>query len=158
MNIGEVCSREVYIFKPEEPLANAVAEMMKRHIGAIVVVETEPERVRPVGIVTDRDVIRGQISLKKELSSLTLREVMTSAPLTVTEASGMPEAIERMRARGVRRAPVVNDSGDLVGIVSLDDLLPLIAEELDALARLVGNQAGREGAKTRSPAESWTGA
>ena len=158
MNIGEVCSREVYIFKPEEPLANAVAEMMKRHIGAIVVVETEPERVRPVGIVTDRDVIRGQMSLKKELSSLTLREVMTSAPLTVTEASGMPEAIERMRARGVRRAPVVNDSGDLVGIVSLDDLLPLIAEELDALARLVGNQAGREGAKSRSPAESWPGA
>lgn len=154
MNIGEVCSREVYIFKAEEPLSNAVAEMMKRHIGAIVVVETEPDRVRPVGIVTDRDVIRGQISLKKELSTLTLGEVMTSAPLTVTEATGIPEAIERMRARGVRRAPVVNDSGDLVGIVSLDDLLPLVAEELDALARLVGNQAGREGGSAKPPAES----
>lgn len=158
MSIGEICSREVYIFKAEEPLSNAVAEMMKRHIGAIVVVETEPERVRPVGIVTDRDVIRGQISLKKELSNLTLREVMTGAPLTVTEASGIPEAIERMRARGVRRAPVVNDSGDLVGIVSLDDLLPLVAEELDALARLVGNQAEREGGSAKPPAESWPGA
>ena len=158
MNIGEVCSREVYIFKAGEPLGSAVGEMMKRHIGAIVVVETEPDRVRPIGIVTDRDVIRGQVSLKKELPSLTLREVMTSAPLTVSEASGIPEAIERMRARGVRRAPVVNDSGDLVGIVSLDDLLPVVAEELGALARLVGNQAGREDGTARPPAESWPGA
>lgn len=105
MNIGEVCSREVYILKADEPLANAVAEMVKRHIGAIVVVETEPDRIRPVGIVTDRDVIRGQVSLKKDLPSLTLRDVMTSAPLTVSETSGVAEAIERMKARAVRMAP-----------------------------------------------------
>ncbi len=158
MNVGEVCSREVYIFKADESLANAVAEMMKRHVGAIVVVEPEPDRVRPVGIVTDRDVIRGQVSLKKDLPSLTLREVMTSAPLTVSETSGIAEAIEHMRARGVRRAPVVNDFGDLVGIVSLDDLLPIIAEELGALARLVGRQARREGAPAQPPAETWAGA
>ena len=154
MNVGEVCSREVYIFKADEPLANAVAEMMKRHIGAIVVVEPEPDRVRPVGIVTDRDVIRGKVSLKKDLPSLTLRDVMTSPALTVCETSGIAEAIERMRGRGVRRAPVVNDSGDLVGIVSLDDLLPIVSEELGALARLVGNQARREGASAHPAAES----
>ena len=158
MNVGEVCSREVYIFKADESLANAVAEMMKRHVGAIVVVEPEPDRVRPVGIVTDRDVIRGQVSLKKDLPSLTLREVMTSAPLTVSETSGIAEAIEHMRARGVRRAPVVNDSGDLVGIVSLDDLLPIVADELGALARLVGSQASLEGRSTQPPTQSWPGA
>lgn len=157
MNVGEVCSREVYIFKADEPLANAVAEMMKRHIGAIIIVETGPDRVRPVGIVTDRDVVRGQVSLKKDLPSLTVRDVMTSAPLTVSETSGMAEAIEHMRVRGVRRAPVVNDSGDLVGIVSLDDLLPMVAEELGALARLVGSQARREGASAQPPTESWPG-
>lgn len=158
MNVGQVCSREVYIFKADEPLANAVAEMMKRHIGAIVVVETEPDRVRPVGIVTDRDAIRGQVSLKKDLQSLTLRDVMTHGPLSVSEMCGIAEAIEHMRARGVRRAPVVNDSGDLVGIVSLDDLLPIVAEELGALARLVGNQASREGTSTRPLTQSWPGA
>lgn len=158
MSIGEVCSREVYIFRPEEPLANAVAEMMKRHIGAIVVVEKEGDLVRPIGIVTDRDVIRGQVSLKKDLLSLTLRDVMSSALLTVSERTGIEEAIERMRARRVRRAPVVNDSGDLVGIVSLDDLLPIVAEELGALARLVGSQARREGGPAHAPAETWPGA
>ncbi|MBW4052045.1 MAG: CBS domain-containing protein [Proteobacteria bacterium] len=154
MNVGQVCSREVYIFRADEPLANAAAEMMKRQVGAIVVVEPEPDRVRPVGIVTDRDIIRGQVSLKKDLPSLTLRDVMTSAPLTVSETSGIAEAIEHLGARGVRRAPVVNDLGDLVGIVSLDDLLPIVAEELGALARLVGSQARREGASAQPPADS----
>lgn len=154
MNIGEVCSREVYIFRADEPLTNAVAEMMKRHVGAIVVVETEPKCVRPIGIVTDRDVVRGQVSLKRDLSSLTVRDVMTSAPLTISETSGIAEAIEHMRARRVRRAPVVSPSGDLVGIVSLDDLLPIISEELGALARLVGSQASREGASAQPRTES----
>jgi CBS domain-containing protein len=58
VNIGEVCSREVYILRPAEPLAEAVAEMHKRHVGGVVVVEGKPDRVRPIGIVTDRDAIR----------------------------------------------------------------------------------------------------
>lgn len=161
MNVGEVCSREVYILKADEPLATAVAEMLKRHIGAIVVVETEPNCVRPVGIVTDRDVIRGQVSLKKDLPDLTVRDVMTRGPLCVSETCGIAEAIEHMRARGVRRAPVVNDSGDLVGIASLDDLLPIVAGELGALgalARLVGHQASLEGRSTPPPTQGWPGA
>lgn len=145
MNIGEVCSREVYIFTAAEPLANAAAEMTKRHIGAIVVVRTEPERVRPIGIVTDRDIVRGQLSLKKDLENLTVGEVMTGDPLTAPETAGVAETIERMRVRRVRRVPVIDGRGDLVGIVSLDDLLPVLADELRALAYLVGNQASREG-------------
>ena len=54
MNIGEVCSREVYIVRPAEPLAKAVAEMHKRHVGALVVVEEKPGQVRPIGVVTER--------------------------------------------------------------------------------------------------------
>jgi CBS domain-containing protein len=158
MNIGEVCSREVYIFKALEPLANAVAEMMKRHIGAIVVVEPKPDRMRPIGIVTDRDIVRGQVLLNKDLSTLKLYDVMTRDPLTVAETCGIAEAIERMRARRVRRAPVINDRGDLVGIVSLDDLLPVLADELGALARLVGTQAEHEGSPAPRSAESWPGA
>ena len=152
MKIGEVCSREVYIYTPEEPLESAVAEMVKRHVGALVIVKAEPKRVRPVGIVTDRDVMRGQVLLKKGLANLTIRDVMTSDPLTIPQGTGIGEAIDLLRQRGVRRAPVVNGGGDLVGIVSLDDLLPIVAEELGALAQLVGTQARREGvARTRAP-------
>lgn len=151
MNIGDVCSREVYMYTPEEPLRSAVVEMTTRHVGALVIVQTEQTRVRPIGILTDRDVVRGQVLLNKDLSSLTVREVMTSDPLTIAEDSAIAEAIERLRTRGVRRAPVVNERGDLVGIVSLDDLLPILAEELGALAHLVGTQAHREGVSAAAP-------
>ncbi len=156
MNIGEVCSREVYIVRAAEPLAIAAAQMMKRHIGAMVVVEAEPARVRPVGIVTDRDIVRGQVSLGKDLGMLTVGEVMTRDPLTVSEASGLGETVEQMRLRRVRRAPVLNERGDLVGIVSLDDLLPVVAEELRALARLVDVQARHEGGSISS-SPGWSG-
>ncbi len=145
MNIGEICSREVYIVRETEPLWEAAREMLKRHVGTVVVVQPRDYVVRPVGIVTDRDIVCGQVERDADLHSLSISDVMTPFPLSVAETSGVHEAIERMKAKGVRRAPVVNDSGDLVGIVSLDDLLPVVAEELLALASLAGEQAKREG-------------
>jgi CBS domain-containing protein len=144
VNIGEVCSREVYIVRAAEPLTDAVTEMHKRHVGAVVVVAEEPGLVRPIGIVTDRDAIRSQVLQGKGLSRLTVADAMTTQPLTLSESSGIPEAIGQMSTRGVRRAPVVNESGDLVGIVSFDDLLPVVSEQLHALAKLIGDQARRE--------------
>ena len=144
MQIGDICSREVYIVRPDEPLAVAVREMNNRHIGAVIVVESRGEAIRPVGIATDRDVVNGQIDRSADLFCLTVGDVMTKHPLTLLETSDVTEGIERLRARGVRRAPVVNEVGDLVGIVTFDDLLPVLAEELTALARLVGTQASRE--------------
>ncbi len=145
MNIGEVCSREVYIVRPAEPLADAIAEMHKRHIGALVVVEEKPDQVRPIGIVTDRDAIRAQVVQGRALAHLAIADAMTADPLTLQEMCGIPEAIGQMSTRGVRRAPVVSKSGDLVGIVSFDDLLPVVSELLTALAKLIGDQSRREG-------------
>ncbi len=145
MDIGELCSREVYIVTPAEPLADAIAEMQRRHVGALVVVAQEPHAVRPIGVVTDRDAVRAQVVQRKGLHCLTVADAMTPRPLTLRETCGIPEAIGQMNARGVRRAPVVSESGDLVGIVSFDDLLPAVAQQLNALARLIGDQARREG-------------
>jgi len=145
VNIGEVCSREVYIVRPTEPLAEAIAEMHKRHVGSLVVVDEIPGQVRPIGVVTDRDAIRSQVLRGRELATLTIGDAMTADPLTLAETCGIAEAIGQMSTRGVRRAPVVSESGDLVGIVSLDDLLPVVSQQLTALARLIGDEARREG-------------
>ena len=144
MQVGDICSREVYMVRSEEPLAEAVREMDKRHVGAVVVVDSQADIVRPIGIVTDRDVVRGQLVRSADLFCLSVGDVMTKTPLTVEESCGVGEAIERMSARNVRRAPVVSSTGDLVGIVTLDDLLPVVAEDLSMLARLLGTQARRE--------------
>lgn len=144
MQIGEVCSREVYVVRPGDPLVDAAREMEDHHIGSIVVVEANDGLLRPVGIVTDRDIVRGQLQRGADLFRLRVADVMTRTPLTLEESCGVAEGLERLSGRRVRRAPVVSSSGDLVGIVSFDDLLPVVAEDLSALAKLVGTQADRE--------------
>jgi len=143
MNVGEVCSREVYVVERTEALAEAVREMRQRHVGAIVVVEQQGMLTRPIGIVTDRDLIFATRGDGIDLS-VSVTHVMTSCPLTLAEDSGLYEAIKLMSAHGVRRAPVVGAGGDLVGIVSVDDLVPVVAEELTALAKLLVAQARHE--------------
>ena len=141
MNAGEVCSREVYIMRPEEPLRDAVALMHRHRVGAVIIVESGRGLVRPIGILTDRDVVYALVSRQTRLSELRVEDAMTSHPTVITEAAGIPEAIRLMSDAGVRRAPVVSETGDLVGIITLDDLLPVVSEELQGLARLIGDQA-----------------
>jgi len=144
MKIGELCSRDVYLVKGAEPLAEAAREMHRRHVGAVVVAEQRGKGVFPVGVLTDRDVLRGQIRRRADLFALSVQDVMTADPLTLLESEELAAGICKLRARGVRRAPVVAESGELVGIVSVDDLVPAVAEELSGLARLIGQQAHRE--------------
>jgi CBS domain-containing protein len=118
--------------------------MLESHVGSLIVLDGGGSGGKPVGMLTDRDIVRGQLRLSADLFCLTVADVMTADPLTVTADTGVTEAIEAMHARAVRRAPVVDGSGDLLGIISLDDLLPAVAHELGELANLIGSQSRHE--------------
>lgn len=140
MKIVEIASAPVFVAYPQQPLAAAAQEMRSHQVGALVVVETHDSAQRPVGIITDRDVVCGQVARSKDLYCLTVGEVMTPDPLTVRADTELSEAIDKMRARSVRRAPVVDELGRLAGIVTLDDLLPVLAQELGELAGIARMQ------------------
>lgn len=144
MLAGELCSREVFLSRPGDALADAAREMRRRHIGALVVVEERGRAAKPVGIVTDRDIVCGQVARGADLFCLTVADVMSPEPITIDENDGVAEAIKRLALAGVRRAPVVNATGELVGIISFDDLLPAVAQELGSLAQLIGTQSRLE--------------
>ena len=141
MRIADMASAPVYITHPEQPLAVAAREMRARGVGALVVVDPRDARPRPVGILTDRDVLCGQLAQCADLHCLTVKDVMTRDPLTVSSSAGLAEAIGKMSARSVRRAPVVDETGALVGILTLDDVLPVVARELNDLAGIAQVQA-----------------
>ncbi len=147
MNIGELCTREVYILDPRESVLAAAAEMRKRHVGALLVVNHQDGLTRPIGILTDRDIVNSLVARGDGISRLTVGEAMTPDPMTVAESASIIDAIGSMRGRAVRRAPVVNEAGGLVGIVSFDDLFCFVAEELGGLARLIESQPQRERAQ-----------
>jgi len=140
MNVGELCTRDVYIVDPGEPLSQAVHEMRKRNVGCVIVVERRGNRVVPVGIVTDRDIVRALPDYPDGIGRVRVADIMTRDPLTLAEDSSIVEGMGRLRARAVRRAPVTAVNGDLVGIISSDDCLGIVAEQLDSLARLVERQ------------------
>jgi len=129
----------------DQPLAEAARSMCNAHIGALVVIERDEPLHRPIGILTDRDIVRGELRRSADLFCLTVGEVMTADPLVLPADLEATVAIEALNRRAVRRAPVIDASGRLTGMVTLDDLLPALAQQLADLAKLVGTQARREG-------------
>lgn len=150
MAIGEICRRQVVVARGGETVQEAARLMRRHHVGSIVVVD-ERDGVRvPVGIITDRDIVVGVVAKEVEPGAVTLAEVVARNLATLPESAGVAEAVELMRSRGVRRLPVVGRDGALLGIVTVDDLVDLLAEELGGLARLVSREQARETA-LRSP-------
>ena len=144
MAIGEICNREIVVVTRETSVAEAAQLMRQHHVGDVVVVMEEGGRRTPVGILTDRDVVVEVVAVRLDPAALTVGEIMAPELATVGEDTGVFEAIRYMRDKGVRRMPVVGEGGDLIGILALDDLLDLLAEELGALARLVAREQNKE--------------
>ena len=136
MTLSGVCIRTIHTTTADQPLAQAAGAMIKHHVGALPVVDPRDAR-HALGIVTDRDIVCGQINRAANLHCLTVADVMTAKPLTLAEDLDIAEAIECMSQMGVRRALVENQAGKLCGIVSIDDLLPILADELGVLAKLL---------------------
>lgn len=144
MAIGEICNREVVVVTRQTPVIEAARLMRQHHVGDVVVVMEEGGLRTPVGIVTDRDIVVEVVAAGLDPDALTVGEIMTPELATVQESTGVFEAIRYMRDKGVRRLPVVDENADLIGILALDDLLDLLAEELGALARLIARERNKE--------------
>jgi len=144
MPIGEICNREVVIVQPNSAILEAAQLMRHHHVGDVLVVEDRSGVRVPVGIVTDRDLVVEIMAPELDQRVITVGDIMATELATIKENAGVSETIEYMRAKGVRRVPVVDNSGGLVGILTLDDLLELLAEELLALAKLVKQEQKKE--------------
>jgi CBS domain-containing protein len=149
MTVGEICNRDVVIIGKEATIPEAAKLMREHHVGNLLVVEDRRGQRVPIGIVTDRDLVVEVLALGVSLDSVAVVDVMTMDLVTARENDGIWETLQRMRTRGVRRMPVVNDQDGLVGILAVDDLLELLADELSALAK-VGNREQQREKETRT--------
>ncbi|MDP1774897.1 MAG: CBS domain-containing protein [Methylobacter sp.] len=149
MSIGEFCNREVVFATREMSLPEAAQLMRKHHVGDLVVVDDVDGKRVPVGIVTDRDMVIEVIAQSLNVDGFSVGDIMSPQLISVQEKEGVFETIRLMRAKGVRRIPVVNQEGGLAGIVSADDILDLLAEEMAELAKVAPREQERE-AKARA--------
>jgi CBS domain-containing protein len=145
MTIGEICTRNTVVTTRDTTMAAAAELMREHHVGTLVVVDAANGGRRvPVGIVTDRDAVVEVMATGLDPSAITVGDIMAQDLVTARENEGVLETMQIMRYKGVRRLPIVGKSGELIGIVSIDDLLEVLAEEISELAKIISREQARE--------------
>jgi CBS domain-containing protein len=148
MSIGELCNRTVIVTSRTTRLDEAARLMREHHVGSIVVVDETAAGSKPVGIVTDRDIVIEVVAAGVSPATVTVEEIMAPDLVVAKEGEDLLDTLTRMRAKGIRRVPVVNGGGTLLGILSLDDMLGVLAEHVDGLLKVIAQEQARE-ARTR---------
>ena len=151
MNAGELCNRDVVTATTDMTILDAARLMRDQHVGCLVVTATKDDRIEPVGMLTDRDIVIEVIAEGIDINQVTVGDIMSYAVLKVPEDESIFDTAQRMRARGVRRVPVVSNTCSLVGILAFDDILEMLSEELSVLSRLTSREAEQEAKKRALP-------
>lgn len=145
LNAAELCNRIVTVAEPNTPLVQAAQQMRADHVGCVVVVDRSAGTRRVVGLLTDRDIVTAVVAKGVDPQKLAVEDVMARDVVTAPESESVTGLLRTMRRRGLRRLPVVGADGTLVGIVTLDDMLALLASQMRDLAQAIDSEQRREG-------------
>jgi CBS domain-containing protein len=144
MPIGDICILDVVTCNRGARIDEVAQLMRQHHVGDVVVIEESGGKQVPVGVITDRDIVTSVIALQLDPTVFSAGDLICRKVVTAREDLGVFEAIQQMRKHGVRRMPVLNQAGALAGIVSIDDLIELLAAELGELAKLISKEQAEE--------------
>lgn len=133
MEISNLIRRAVETVSPNATCLEAARRMRDMGVGSLVVAE----RKRPLGVVTDRDLVTRVLARGLDPEKITAGEMMSERPIYVSQTRDVSHVLELMRDQGVRRIPVVDDQHELVGVVALDDLILAVSERLASIAEAI---------------------
>jgi len=149
MSISEFCSRHVVCAERGTTINEAARLMRQHHVGDVIIVDCVGVRRIPVGIVTDRDIVVEIVAAGLDARALKVDDLVDGPLVTVAETASYAETVRLMSNKGVRRIPVLNAAGDLVGIITLDDMLRQLAGPLAQLGELT-NRGRQHETRTRA--------
>jgi CBS domain-containing protein len=145
MTVGEICTRDVVVAPKTETITHAARRMRTSHVGDLVVIENRNGLHFPVGIVTDRDIVISVVAGDPEhINYLLVSDVMSDDLVTAREHDSIEAALKKMEDHGVRRLPITDMDGALVGILTLDDVLQYLTAQQSELVALVAREQRRE--------------
>ncbi|MDH3454119.1 MAG: CBS domain-containing protein [Desulfuromonadales bacterium] len=140
MNVGVFCTREVVVIGRDATILEAARLMRRHHVGDVIVVEVRGNINLPIGILTDRDIVVELLAKDVDLSLVSAGDAMSLDLHCVKEEDDLLETMQFMRHRGIRRVPVVGLAGELIGIITLDDMIEVISEQMTDLVQLLGRE------------------
>lgn len=144
MPISDICNTRVVTAHKGTPIVDVARLMRDRHVGCVVIVDEIKGNIHPIGLITDRDLALEVVAAEVNPEKLSAEDIVVRDIILAAEDEGILETLHSMRKHGVRRLPVVNRSGSLVGIVSADDMIELIAQEMKELAKMISVEQRHE--------------
>jgi CBS domain-containing protein len=144
MLLSQICTPAVVCCHRDTSALEAAAIMRQKHVGDLVVVDDTDDTRVPVGLITDRDIVVRVLGQSLDPATTPVGKIMRTPLVVAQETEDSSEAISRMRANGVRRLPVLGRRGELVGMVTLDDLLKMISADANALLEIISQAQDRE--------------
>jgi CBS domain-containing protein len=147
LTAGDICTREVVFADRGMMIGEAARLMRTHHVGSLVVVEEKtPERRLVVGMITDRDMATAVVAAERDPKAFRVGDIMSTDVVTAREPDSLLDLLAVMRRRRVRRVPVTGPQGELIGLVTIDDILGVVAEEMRAVAAAIGASQRHENA------------
>jgi CBS domain-containing protein len=143
MSVGEICNRNTVVATEDSSIAEVARLMREHHVGSVVIVEPGV-RPKPVGIITDRDLVVEIMASDIDPQRVVVGDAMSFDLVTAQEQDDIWDTLQVMRGKGVRRIPVVDNRGELAGILSIDDVLDYLAEQLSDLVQLIDREQVKE--------------
>jgi CBS domain-containing protein len=144
MEIGELCTRDVIIAQESASPGELARLMREFHSGSVVITREIAGVRKPVGIVTDRDIVIELVAKDAPVNSCVAGDIMSAPVSTVLESATVSEVLQAMRHQGVRRMPVIDSRGALVGIITADDVVEHLREQMDDLVAIMRREQSRE--------------
>jgi CBS domain-containing protein len=126
MKIGDVCKRGAISIANTEGISEAARLMREHHIGFLIVHQLGDDLRRPIGVLTDRDLVIEVMARKVDPEALRVDDVMTRKPLVAIETEDVSDLLQAMHLGGVRRVPVVDVRGALTGVIAIDDIFDMV--------------------------------
>jgi len=136
--------RKPTVLAPEDERVSVVARRLRdERVGCVVVTRDG----RPVGLLTDRDIVVRVVAEGRDAERTRVSEIVTYDPFVLAEGDGVDTAAARMREHGIRRLPIVDTRGEVVGIVTADDLLMMLGRQLADVC--LGIEEGADSSESR---------
>lgn len=148
MSVGKLCNHNVATIDRDASLTEAAVRMREAHVGDLIVVEHQGEVTVPTGVLTDRDLVIEVLAEKVDPEGLVVADIMSRSLVTVREDNGIEFALKEMHQNGLRRLPVVDTRGSLVGVFTVDDVIGHVARLMADIAETFRIQQYKE-EKTR---------
>lgn len=144
MTAGDFCNRFVTVAERRMSVDKAAELMREHHVGCLVV--TDPTGAGPVvvGILTDRDIVTSVVAKSVDPKKLLVEDVMSRDVVTSLEADTVMDVLSTMRRKGIRRVPVVSLQGVLQGLITLDDVIEIMAEQMQSVVMAINSEQLRE--------------